>query len=303
MAARQNTLSGLELNKTSLCYTRCIPEDKLIANICIQPLDTGEGNYWEAVSAGFSAFISEMNIPGEKIVVSLGGEYAIIKKIKIDMDEQEVNEAIEWELSQQIIGSIKEYVYDYQFINNDPTGDYQNFLVAGYREVTVDRVGKLLKLKRLNPIIIDIDIFALINVFEINYSDKINIPSVIIFSELTSSKIILTVNGSFVDFEIFDHNDDMMNPDVFIKKLNDTMNFLFSYNQEFSNNEIVNKYLSGSFFSQVEFTNRVLNDIPNTEVLYPFRSVSCSAGMDDEKLREFSPQLAVSVGLTLRDIK
>ncbi|MGD9201703.1 MAG: pilus assembly protein PilM [Chitinispirillia bacterium] len=302
MAVRHNTLSGLELNKTSLCYTRCIPEDRLIANICIQPLHTGERNYWEAVSAGFSEFIKEMNIPGENIVVSLGGEFAIIKKIKIDFDETEVNEAIEWELSQHIIGSIEEYVYDYQFVNNDPSGDFKNFLVAGYREKIVDRVGKLLKSQRLNPIVIDIDIFALINVFEINYSDRKDIPSVIIFSELTSSKIILTMNGFFVDLEIFDHTDEMMNPDVFIEKLNDTMNLLFSYNQEFTNNESVNKYLSGSFFSQIDFTNRIIDKIPNTEVLFPFRNVSCSAGMDDEKLREFSPQLAVSVGLTLRDI-
>ena len=80
------------------------------------------------------------------------------------------------------------------------------------------------------------------------------------------------------------------------------MTKLFACSPEFSNADSVYTYITGSYFFQSENSNIVLQNIQNSETLYPFRKISCSAGMDDEKLKEFAPQLAVSVGLTLRDI-
>jgi Tfp pilus assembly PilM family ATPase len=161
---------------------------------------------------------------------------------------------------------------------------------------------KLLKSKKLNPIIIDLDIFALINVYEMNYDDKLTIPALIIFSDVLKTKLILTVNGNFVDIEIFDHTEEMQSIEQFISVLNVTIKKVLANNTGFGDRGSIQCYLTGSYFSKPETVDAALGKLKNCEVLFPFRKITCSAGMDDEKLREFSPQLAVSVGLALRDI-
>ena len=301
MASPRNTIGGLDINRTEICYTRCLPESRLIANVCIQPLEIGADDYWETVHSAFDDFLKEFKIPGENIVSSLPGEYAIIKKIFLESDEDDIDDAIEWELSQQIIGSIDEYVYDYQPLADNGEGDFKNYLVVGYRNTAVDKITKLLKSKKLNPIIIDLDIFALINVYEINYEDRITIPALIVFSDFSRTKLIATVNGNFYDVDFFDHTEEMQTIESYIEILNENKNKLLTYNRKFAELGGMQVYFAGSYFSKPETVETVLGKVKDSEVLFPFRKITCSAGMDDEKLREFSPQLAVSVGLALRD--
>ena len=230
------------------------------------------------------------------------GEYAIIKKISLENDDNDIDDTIEWELSQQIIGSIDEYVYDYQELSDVENSDYRNYLVVGYRNTVIDKVAKLLKSKKLNPVIIDLDIFALINAYEINYDDKITIPSLIIYSDESRTKLILTVNGNFNDIEIFDHTEEIQSIESYNDILNESIKKVVAYNTQFGEPGNIPKYLTGSYYSKPETIEAVTGNLSNAEVLLPFRKLTCSAEMDDEKLKEFSPQLAVSVGLALRDI-
>ncbi len=301
MASPRNTISGLDINKSSICYSRCLPEDRMIINVCIQPLEADAADYWQAVSDGFDEFLKEFKIPGENVVASLPGEYAIIKKILLESDETDIDDTVEWELSQQIVGAIDEYVYDYQRVESDGGGELQKYLVVGYRNTAVSRLSRLLRTKKLNPIIVDLDVFALINVFEINYHDRISVPTLILFSDEIKTKLILTVKGNFIDIDIVDHTEEMQTPEGYQQTVTALIKKLFSFNPEFAQQESVQTFLSGSFFSQPEYVDQMKSALPKAEVLFPFREISCTAGMDDEKLHEFAPLLSVSVGLALRD--
>lgn len=274
----------------------------MIINVCIQPLETDAADYWQSVSNGFDEFLKEFKIPGENVVSSLPGEYAIIKKVLLESDETEIDDTIEWELSQQIVGSIDEYVFDYQNMNTAPGGEFQKYLVVGYRNTAVSRLSKLLRSKKLNPVIVDLDVFALINVFEINYDDLISVPTLILFSDEIKTKLILTKDGNFIDIDIIDNTEEMQTADGYLQVLNPLIKKLFAFNPEFSKPDTIQTYITGSYFSQPENVEYVKAAIENTEVLFPFRKISCTAGMDDEKLQEFAPLLSVSVGLALREI-
>lgn len=302
MASPRNTVSGLDINRTSICYSRYLSEDRMVINICIQPLDTDAVDYWQSVSEGFDEFLKEFKIPGENVVSSLPGEYAIIKKIALESDETEVEDTIEWELSQQIIGSIDEYVYDYQNVNAAPVDNFQQYLVVGYRNTAVTKLSKLLRAKKLNPVVIDLDVFALINVFEMNYADQINVPSLIMFSDEIKTKLILTIQGNFIDIDIIDHTEEMQTPKGYIQILNPVINKLCAHNTGFPKPDAVRTYLTGSYFSQPENVEAVMGALKHAEILYPFRNISCAAGMDENQLKEFAPLLTVSVGLASRDI-
>ena len=303
MASNNNTISGLDINKLNICYAQCLLDDKSISNICIQPLDLDIDDYWESVSAGLDELYKGLKIPGEDVVASLPGEFAIIKKILLDNDEPDTASAIEWELSQQIVGSMDEYVYDYQSLTGGGTEEKcRHFLTVGYRNTAIERMSKLLRKKKITPLILDLDVFALINVFELNYKEKLSLPTLIIFSEIAKTKLILTCNGDFNDLEILEHADGEQSTDEFIQDLNGAIKKLTACNPALFKSGGLQTYLTGSGFYKSDFGEVIMENIKNAEMLFPFRKISCSAGMDEDKLKEFAPQLAVSVGLALRDI-
>lgn len=302
MASNYNTISGLDINSLNICYSRCMLDDKSIANICIQPLDLDIEDYWESVSTGLDELFKELKIPGEYVVSSLPGEYAIIKKILLDDDETDVSSAIEWELSQQLVGSIDEHEYDYQSLSGKTENNCKNYLAVGYRNTAIARLSKLLKKKKLNPLIVDLDIFALINVFEMNYSDSLSVPTIIIYSEIAKTKLILTCNGDFIDLEVLEHVNSEQSTDDFIQGLSDAIQKLTACNPELLKSGEIKTYLTGSNFYKSDITDVVMEKITSSELLFPFRNITCSAGMDENKLNEFAPQLCVSVGLALRNI-
>ena len=90
MASNSNTASGIDINSLNICYSRCLLEDKAISNICIQPLEVDADDYWESVSVGLDELFKEFKIPGEDVISSLPGEYAIIKKIMLDNGYQSI---------------------------------------------------------------------------------------------------------------------------------------------------------------------------------------------------------------------
>ncbi len=246
--------------------------------------------------------VKELKIHEVEVVDYLSGEYAIIKKIFLDDDETDISSAIEWELSQQIVGSIDEYKYDYQSIAGATEKNSRNFLTVGYRDTAIARMSKLLRKKKLIPLIIDLDIFALINVFEMNYSDRLSLPTLIVFSEITKTKLILTCNGDFLDLEVLEHADGEQSTDDFIKDLNESIKKLIACNPELLKSGELQAYLTGSNFYKSDIADVVMENINNSEMLFPFRKVVCSAGMGEKELKEFAPQLCVSVGLALRNI-
>lgn len=302
MAFKKENISGIDINSRNIVYVRCSPEDKVISNICIQPLEQGGEDYWKSVQAGFDQFIRKFSVPGEDVVSCLPADYALIKKIAVDSDETDPKEIIEWELSQQMIGSVSEYIYDYQPLVAVTNTEKRHFLVVGYRNTAVTRLNKILKAKKLNPIVLDLDIFALVNVFELNYAERISSPALIIFSDGVKIKTVLTLQGEFVDCEILDLPPDAHTEDGFVRILSEVRNTIQVCNQQIVGNGPVPVFLTGALFSQSEFTAHVLQVCANSELLNPLNKISCTAGMDEAKLKEYGTYLAVSVGLAFRDL-
>lgn len=303
MASQSNVISGIDIESTYICYAQCLTEDRVIANVTVQPIEDDSGSYWDDVDASLNKFIPDLKIQGEQVVLSLPGEYAIIKKVFVENDETDIKEVIEWELGQQIIGTLEDmYVYDYEPLKHEVDEETTPYLVVGYKETAIQQTNKLLRSKKLNPVIIDLDIFALINVFEANYGEKVLEPAVIIFADTKKTKLILTTKGSFIDVEVFEHaNEDQTFEEYNIVLIENLKKFL-SYNTDIVGSGEIQSYMTGASFMQQEMVDIVTGSLSGSEILNPFKEISCS-GVDNEKLKKFLPMLSVSVGLALRNIE
>lgn len=297
-----NTINGFDISSTHIYHAKSILDEKEIVNVGIQTLDIEENGFWNGVRSGFSQLVQKGKLGGENVIVCLPGEYAIIKKIKIESDESAVEETIIWELSQQIIGSIDEYVYDYQRVVTQNSDGLDEYLVVGYRTVAINRISQLIRANKVQPLVIDLDIFALINVFEMNYDDILSSPSIIVYSDFNKTKVILTQNGTFIDIDFIDHPSKTVDTQTFITKLTTRIRQLCSYNENFSDTAEPKVYVTGMYYSETEVLSGVADAVKNVEILDPFRKIRCNAGMSEEEIRKYGPQLAVAVGLACREI-
>ena len=149
-----------------------------VARVAMRPLlpdaiVEGEIMDYGLVSDTVQGLFQEIGIKGAEVVTAIGGHDVIIKKIEMDrMKESDAREVIRWEAEQHVPFDIKSVELDFQILNPHDEGlQMEVLLVAAKRELVDNKVG-LLQDAGINPVIIDVDAFALHNAFQHNYPDS-----------------------------------------------------------------------------------------------------------------------------------
>lgn len=301
MKASRKYLSGLDIQSDYMSIAQYSPQENAVLSVAIQPFtaDNG-GDSWECAGQELKKLKNKFKFYSPEVACSLPTEYAIIKHIQLESEETEVNELIEWELAQQIIGSIDEYSFDFQECVAEGNGAYKNYLTVAFRHSLVERFSTLLKANKLHPQVIDLDAFAIINTFEANYRERIYTPAVIVHGESEKTKMILTRNGNYIDMECFNYTYESLNADSYSLQLQSEINRFLALNHRIDVQPRVSLYFTGSLFTQMEFRDAVCAKMGSGELLYPFRKVGCRIAIDSDQLMTYAPQLSVAVGLALR---
>jgi type IV pilus assembly protein PilM len=153
-------------------------EDPEITKIATSPLVSDaivEGEVMDPVLVAdtLRSVRESAGLKGDEVVAAVGGHDVIIKKIQMDrMDDSEARELIRWEAHQHVPFDMESVQLDFQIL--DPEGDDPQMsvlLVAAKRELIENRIT-LLSDAGLEPVVIDVDAFALHNAFEQSYPDS-----------------------------------------------------------------------------------------------------------------------------------
>jgi Tfp pilus assembly PilM family ATPase len=300
MKNSSKTISGLDIQREYVSVAQYSHDENAVLLVAIQPVSIiAGGDLGEQIFDDLKELRGKFKFTSPEIVCSIPSEYAVIKNLQVDNEDQNPKDSLEWELSQQVIGSIDEYVFDFQK-TEIRTGTQKSFLAVAYRKDIVHSISSTIKKIRLNPIVVDLDIFALINVFEANYPEKQKLPTVIIHSENDKTKLILTLNGDFIDYECFEHETGSLDPSTFTEKNRSELDKLLSLNYSVLENNPVSIYFTGSLYAQQQFCDAIVEKLGNGELLDPFRKIGCRVGIDEEQLKTYKSQLAVAVGLAYR---
>jgi Tfp pilus assembly PilM family ATPase len=300
MKARNNSVSGLDFQKEYLSVAQYSPEENAVALIAIQPVtDENHGDLLDRAACELKELKGKFKFATPDVVCSLPSEYAIIKRVQIDNDEQDAQDAIEWELGQQIIGSLDDYSFDFHESGLPVQEQLREYLVVAYRNEIVQRMASIVRSLKLNPLVIDLDAVALINVFEANYRDRISAPALLVHGESEVTKLILTQNGNLLDYGTFEYDFASLDTRNYPEMLQHHAGCLLS-TATTGGESTVGTFLSGSLFAQPQFSDGVIQGLPGSEILYPFRKITCHVGVDEEQLKNYAAQLAVAVGLALR---
>ena len=115
--------------------------------------------------------ITTSRIKTKDVVSSVSGHSVIVKKISLPfMTEAELEESIQWEAERYIPFDINDVNIDFQIFGSTPENPevMDVVLVAAKKDIINDYVSVIME-SGLNPVIIDIDSFALENMLAINY--------------------------------------------------------------------------------------------------------------------------------------
>jgi type IV pilus assembly protein PilM len=114
--------------------------------------------------------IREMKLKTKDVAVSVSGHSVIIKKIKVpEMTEEELEKNIQFEAEQYVPFDASEVNMDFVIMGTvEGEGKMEVLLVVVKKDVIND-ITTVVTEAGLNPVVVDVDAFALQNMYETNY--------------------------------------------------------------------------------------------------------------------------------------
>jgi type IV pilus assembly protein PilM len=141
-----------------------------IANLSPEAIVDGAIMDSSLVVEALSRLIADNNIRNPNFGGSLSGHSVIIKKIQLpSMTDSELAESIQWEAEQYIPFDINDVNLDYVVLDSGAGDTMDVLLVAVKKDRIADYTSVIVQAGK-DPVLVDVDVFALQNAFESNYA-------------------------------------------------------------------------------------------------------------------------------------
>ncbi len=346
--SNKKEIVGLDIGSSSVKLVE-LKEGKTgyrLQNLAISPLPPEaivDGALMDSVTIidAMKDLIGQSKIKTKNVVTSVSGHSVIVKKITLPfMTESELEESIQWESERYIPFDINDVNIDFQILGSDAENPevMDVILVAAKKDIINDYVSVIME-AGLNPVIIDVDAFALENMLAINY-------------ELEKGQTIAVANvgASFTSINIMKNNVSAFTRDIFkggsqvteeiqrqlhvdfdeaekvkvgskmdatsqpviqkvLKEASESLaieigNSLDFFQSASTYEKITRLYLSGGGSKMKDFDIVLQQQIGiPVEVINPFKKIEFSEkNFDMEYMREIGPAMAVGVGLASRKV-
>lgn len=132
------------------------------------------------VSEAIKELLVAQKIKTKDVVLSVSGSSVIIKRISIaDMTDEELAESIKWEAEQYIPFSIDDVNVDFQKLGPGAAEGQADVLLVAVKKDKINDYVNLVKDAGLEPVVVDVDAFALANMCELNYEVEAGITALL----------------------------------------------------------------------------------------------------------------------------
>lgn len=344
---KKDSLIGLDIGSRSVKVAE-ITETKNgrklrrfgMADIPPGAIEDGAISDTETVAQVIRQLLKSANIKATNVALSIGGYSVIIKKINVQtMPEEQLQETIHFEAEQYIPFDISDVNLDFQLlgeVENNPS-QMSVFLVAAKKEMVNDYIN-LATLVGLTPCIVDVEAFALQNIFEANYDIQgENVALIDIGASKTSlnilkdnssvfmrdvalgciqinQKIMSMLDCSYDQAELikFGEPSNKLSADElkqiisavvtdWCTEIRRALDFFYT---NYPDDPIKRIILSGGGANIAEFRQLLASEsAAQVETLNPFNGVIVDEkSFDPEYIRQIGPQAAIAMGLALRRV-
>jgi len=148
-----------------------------------------------AVANAIQSALKQAGISSKDVCSAIAGSGLIIKNLMVTCaNMKELQEQVFWEAEQYIPYDITEVVIDFQVIG-EPKGDQVEVILVAVKKDFLEQYLSVISQSKLNPKIMDTELFALQNTFEANYSISSTEAALLADVGALSTKIVICGNG------------------------------------------------------------------------------------------------------------
>src|SRR3982751_2099349 len=123
------------------------------------------------VADAIRASLDAAGAKSRHVVTAVGGRDVIIKKIQTErVKEKQARELMRWE-AEQHVPDVESVELDFQILDAGKATEEMSVLLVAAKRDLVDSKLRILAEAGVTPTIVDVDSFALLNAFEVNYPD------------------------------------------------------------------------------------------------------------------------------------
>ncbi|MGD9335128.1 MAG: type IV pilus assembly protein PilM [Desulfobacterales bacterium] len=344
---KKTHLIGLDIGSRTIKIAEVVDKKtsqifKSFHTINIEPglIEEGTVKDPETVSQSIRELYRKAKLKEKNVAISIGGYSVIVKKINVqNMTEDELQETIHFEAEQYIPFDISDVNLDFQILGDSEHNPNQMsvLLVAAKKEMINEYIN-LVQMTGLNLCIIDVDAFALQNIFEFSYDPgNENIALIDIGASKTSlnilkdnssvfmrdvslgcgqinEKIASLVECSLTEAEEIKYGgkSEIISPEDlssiissavtdWCTEIKRALDFFYS---TFPEDQITKIILSGGGAKIKEFRQLLaVETSTDVEIINPFQNFSIDNDrFDSSYLERIAPQAAICMGLAIRKI-
>lgn len=272
-------------------------------------------------------------IKTKDVTISIAGHSSvIIKRVSLpDMTEEELSESIKFEAEQYIPFDIEDVTLDFQILGpKEEPGQMDVILVAVKKDI-INEYITVVKEAGFNCQIVDVNSFALENIYEINYEIETNRNIALV--NIGASTINMNIlKGGISVFTRDSAVGSNLHTEVLQREFNLTYEVAerlkrgepvenVSPQDAYSVMELASEEIIGEVNRSLEYFHEEINEIvlsggcalikdfpkliaekigAETKIMQPFKNIKVPKKFDATYIAEMSPMAAVAVGLALR---
>jgi Tfp pilus assembly PilM family ATPase len=304
MAKKTRSIVAVELSPAYLKLVEMFPAENRVAAVAIEPLESarwGDDAYLEeriraAIGRHKRADVSAL-------VTSVSGSHALLRLVEIPRGEDNVLDALHWDMEQYLARPLDDYLMDYQQVDSPDSDSGGVYLVAAYRRSEVERIQRLLESSGFPLVVLDVDVFAALNAFEVNYPDLQSGRSLLIKADSSSVLCVRTQNGLFLEYDLLPVNISTADVEIETQQLLELVRQIKTrFDSVNSVWGVDNVVLCGDWVVHEKFRETLKDSLPRfLTCLDAFKEISFVPGMESgAAFMPMAAQCAGALGLALR---
>lgn len=148
------------------------------------------------VVESIKTLLSQVKLQSKSVCTAVSGNSVIIKRMSIDVPKMsELQEQVLWEAEQYLPFDVSDVVMDFQVLSRSK--DYKTDIVlVAVKKGLLESYMNCVTEAGLKPKIVDVDLFALINLFEANYPVSASEAVALVDFGASALKLAIVQNGA-----------------------------------------------------------------------------------------------------------
>ena len=208
LKGRLKPLVGLDIGSSAIkiVQLRETRAGYALERLGVRPIDPElivDGSVMDAgpIVEAIKGLAGECKLKTKDVALAVSGHSVIVKRVKLSpMSEDELEEMIKWEAAQYIPFDINEVNLDFAILDGQHGEEAQGEMNVALVAVKKDKLASYTSLVTdagLRPVVVDVDAFALENMYGVNYDDSTNEVVALVNIGASVINMNILVGGTF----------------------------------------------------------------------------------------------------------